>query len=299
MLIATLFEQDQKSKRLNQPFRTPGGPKKFAVYVKNDKGNVVKVNFGDSTGLSIKRDQPERRKAFRARHNCSDPGPKTKARYWSCQMWRGDKSVSQQLNDAVDEVTINGDLIEEMGPNERDVANKAGKILAHDFKEWAKDRYKNQRPTFNQYLKDIAKSPTWRTDWFDKFMGAVEKSFDKHIGVTESETPLGKMLPFPQFVDELGKLLAAQQVGWQRSKRGDQMFLFSAPNDNSYYSMVMVENAGNSWVKYGHGVVPPNEPVEMIEQGELPLTLASVHEIAERATDLYHNQYGDYDEDEL
>lgn len=184
-----MFEEDQGSKRLNQPFRTPGGPKKFAVYVKNDKGNVVKVNFGDSTGLTIKRDQPERRKAFRARHNCADPGPKTKARYWSCQMWRGDKSVSQQLNDAVEEVTIDGELIEEMGPNEREVAKKAGKILAHDFKAWAKDRYKDQRPTFKQYLNDISKSPTWRTDWFDKFMGAVEKSFDKHIKEDINFTP--------------------------------------------------------------------------------------------------------------
>jgi len=57
------------NKRLNKPFRTPGGPKKFAVYVKNDKGNIVKVTFGDPN-LSIKRDDPNRRKNFRARHNC-------------------------------------------------------------------------------------------------------------------------------------------------------------------------------------------------------------------------------------
>lgn len=75
-----------KSKKLNKPFRTPGGPKKFSVYVKNDKGNVVKVNFGDPN-MSIKRDDPERRKNFRARHNCDNPGPKTKARFWSCKFW--------------------------------------------------------------------------------------------------------------------------------------------------------------------------------------------------------------------
>lgn len=72
--------------KLNNPFMTPGGPKKRAVYVKNDKGNVVKVNFGDPN-LSIKRDNPERRKSFRARHNCANPGPKWKARYWSCKYW--------------------------------------------------------------------------------------------------------------------------------------------------------------------------------------------------------------------
>lgn len=85
-----------KGKKLNKPFRTPGGPKKFSVYVKNEKGNVIKVNFGDP-GLSIKRDNPERRKNFRARHNCDNPGPKTKARYWSCRNWEAGRSVSDNL----------------------------------------------------------------------------------------------------------------------------------------------------------------------------------------------------------
>lgn len=83
-----------KGKKLNKPFRTPGGPKKFSVYVKNDKGNIVKVNFGDP-GLSIKRDNPNRRKNFRARHNCDNPGPKWKARYWSCRNWEAGRSVSR------------------------------------------------------------------------------------------------------------------------------------------------------------------------------------------------------------
>ena len=79
-------EYQGRSVQLGKPKRTPGGPKKFSVYVKNEKGNVVKVNFGDPD-LSIKRDNPNRRKNFRARHNCDNPGPKTKARYWSCRNW--------------------------------------------------------------------------------------------------------------------------------------------------------------------------------------------------------------------
>jgi hypothetical protein len=75
-----------KTVKLNKPFRTPDGPKKFSVYVKNDKGNVVKVNFGDPN-MKIKKNIPERRKSFRARHNCDNPGPKWKARYWSCKAW--------------------------------------------------------------------------------------------------------------------------------------------------------------------------------------------------------------------
>ena len=72
--------------QLGKPFLTPGGPKKRSVYVKNDKGNVVKVNFGDPN-MRIKKNIPSRRKSFRARHNCSNPGPRWKARYWSCKAW--------------------------------------------------------------------------------------------------------------------------------------------------------------------------------------------------------------------
>ena len=89
-------KKKNQGKKLNKPFRTPGGPKKFSVYVKNEKGNVIKVNFGDPN-MSIKRDQPNRRKNFRARHNCDNPGPKTKARFWSCRMWQKGKSVSKIL----------------------------------------------------------------------------------------------------------------------------------------------------------------------------------------------------------
>ena len=80
-----------EGKKLNKPFRTPGGPKKFSVYVKNENGNVVKVNFGDPN-MRIKDNIPGRRKNFRARHNCDNPGPKTKARYWSCRQWSDSKS---------------------------------------------------------------------------------------------------------------------------------------------------------------------------------------------------------------
>ena len=77
---------------LNKPFRTSGASKKFGVYTKNEKGNVVLVRFGDPN-MEIKRDDPERRKNFRSRHNCDSPGPKWKARYWSCRQWRGGKKV--------------------------------------------------------------------------------------------------------------------------------------------------------------------------------------------------------------
>jgi len=63
-----------------------GDVKKSKVYVKGPKGNVVKVNFGDKK-MKIKKSNPKRRKSFRARHNCDNPGPRHKARYWSCRAW--------------------------------------------------------------------------------------------------------------------------------------------------------------------------------------------------------------------
>ena len=86
-------EYQGRKVKLNDPIRTSENPnKKFKVYVKNEKGKVVVVRFGDPN-MSINRDDPERRKSFRARHNCDDPGPKTKARYWSCFQWRAGAKV--------------------------------------------------------------------------------------------------------------------------------------------------------------------------------------------------------------
>ena len=88
-------EYQGRKVKLNNPTRSDNPKKKTMVYVKNDKGNVVKVYFGDPN-LSIKRDDPERRKAFRSRHNCDNPGPKWKPRYWSCKFW-STKSVSDLM----------------------------------------------------------------------------------------------------------------------------------------------------------------------------------------------------------
>ena len=80
---------------LNNPTR--GDKKKYKVYVRNEKGNVVKVEFGDPN-MEIKRDDPARRKSFRARHQCdTNPGPKYKARYWSCKFWEKGKSVTDLM----------------------------------------------------------------------------------------------------------------------------------------------------------------------------------------------------------
>jgi hypothetical protein len=93
-------EYHGKEVKLGKP--SSGDVKKFKVYVKNKKGNVVKVNFGDPN-MEIKRDNPERRKSFRARHKCSQAHDRTTPKYWSCKMWSStpvSKMVAEDLNNS-------------------------------------------------------------------------------------------------------------------------------------------------------------------------------------------------------
>jgi hypothetical protein len=88
-----LSEAEYQGRKVKLGKIMQGDVKKFKVYVKNDKGNVVKVNFGfggksaKGKRMTIKKNNPERRKSFRARHNCSNPGPRWKPRYWACKTW--------------------------------------------------------------------------------------------------------------------------------------------------------------------------------------------------------------------
>lgn len=96
--MITEAEYQGRDVDLNKPTRS-SGPKKYQVYVKNKKGNVIKVNFGDAKGgLSAKINDPEARKAFADRHNCSDKKDKTKAGYWSCRLPRYWKNLGGSKN---------------------------------------------------------------------------------------------------------------------------------------------------------------------------------------------------------
>jgi hypothetical protein len=72
---------------LNKPFRTPGGPRKFAVYTKNESGNIIKLGFGQP-GMRVNNDDPDKSRSFRKRMRCDNPGPRWKARWWSCNVAR-------------------------------------------------------------------------------------------------------------------------------------------------------------------------------------------------------------------
>ena len=79
-------EAEYQGRKVQLGKKMAGDVKKSKVYVKGPKGNVVKVNFGDPN-MRIKKSNPARRKSFRARHNCDNPGSRWKARYWSCRSW--------------------------------------------------------------------------------------------------------------------------------------------------------------------------------------------------------------------
>ena len=93
--VNELNEAEYQGRKVKLGKIMQGDTKKFKVYVKNPKGNVVKVNFGQGgssaskTGgtMRIRKSNPDARKSFRARHNCDSPGPRHKARYWSCRKW--------------------------------------------------------------------------------------------------------------------------------------------------------------------------------------------------------------------
>ena len=109
--VAEETSEAKEKKTLNKPFRLKDGKKKFGVYVKNEKGNVVMVKFGDPN-MEIKRDDPERRKSFRARHKCdTNPGPKYKARYWSCRQWQSGKKVEAELESNASLLDIDPNLV--------------------------------------------------------------------------------------------------------------------------------------------------------------------------------------------
>ena len=85
-VVDKLGEAEYRGRNVPLGKKMKGDVKKSKVYVKGPKGNVVKVNFGDPN-MRIKKSNPARRKSFRARHNCDNPGPRWKARYWSCRSW--------------------------------------------------------------------------------------------------------------------------------------------------------------------------------------------------------------------
>tara|TARA_A100001201_G_scaffold127137_1_gene111766 strand:+ start:1845 stop:3554 length:1710 start_codon:yes stop_codon:yes gene_type:complete len=205
------IKSSKENKTLNKPFRTPKGPKKFSVYVKNEKGNIVKVNFGDPN-MEIKRDDPNRRKNFRARHNCDNPGPKTKARYWSCRQWRGGKKVEASIQSTVDneyewdgETIFNHDELLAMNPELASVTEEVTEKddcgceecsceEANTSESALTEKQKKLPPALQkQILKKQGKKPEDKEDTSEKDKDEKGKDEDKDEakkGLTEKQKKL-------------------------------------------------------------------------------------------------------------
>jgi hypothetical protein len=221
-----------KGKKLNKPFRTPGGPKKFSVYVKNEKGNVVKVNFGDPN-MEIKRDDPGRRKNFRARHNCSNPGPKTKARYWSCKMW-SKKSVTKVTKG------------EEENPEESKESSEASE-------DYMKKAFMDHCASYDKDLVNTTgmdKDKTYATCsmQYDKMKSSLYEKGE--AGLTENQ----KKLPKPLQDAILKKQGETSDAGlWEniqkKKKRMGKNYKPAKPGDKDYPSKEAIKKAQSKKMK--------------------------------------------------
>jgi len=163
-------EYQGKKVELNKPRRLTGENKKFGVYVKNDKGNIVQVKFGDPK-LDIKRDDPERRRNFRARHNCDNPGPKHKARYWSCKMWSA-KNVSDILaksNEHLDDII---DLIKAPKKKPKKRPRRSGRFGKNPSKLQWNNCVQNARNLKTYYGIPMAENP-------ERFCGGLWYDYGK------------------------------------------------------------------------------------------------------------------------
>jgi len=194
-----LHEEEKKKVKLNKIMR--GDVKKYKVYVKNDKGNVVKVNFGDPN-MEIKRDDPNRRRNFRARHNCDNPGPRWKARYWACKTWSA-KPVSAMLKES--------EVLEEAKKNKAKNPKKWSSCISQAKAKfdvypsayanaWAAKCYKSKGGKWKKLSEDIAdyaldtlKGKIYNPDLFGLISYRNQKIFEYYKSEEPQQTELRKV----------------------------------------------------------------------------------------------------------
>lgn len=181
-------ETGGKKVKLNKIMK--GDVKKYKVYVRNDKGNVVKVNFGDPN-MEIKRDDPNRRRNFRARHNCDNPGPRWKARYWACKTWSA-KPVSAMLREDVDQL------------------DEATKNKAKDPKKWS-SCISQAKSKFDVYPSAYANA--WAAKCYKKKKGKWKKVAENFVNNVMQRSELQEAATIKQLENSMD----AEQNGIQQA----------------------------------------------------------------------------------
>ena len=202
-LSETKGEYEGKEVDLDNPFRLPqGSDKKFGVYVKNDKGNVVKVTFGDPN-LSIKRDHEDRLKNFRARHNCDEKTDKTTPGYWSCKFWEKDSPVSKLLS--------KGDVTEDVQLDESRISLK-GWINPKTKKAYVT---KSMKPYHVQFIAKKPKDFGLNKKQILDYLEAKYDDMDAPDPAEEAKSAYNDLLHGDLDVDR-GIELLAMRKGWYR-----------------------------------------------------------------------------------
>jgi len=202
-LDETKGEYQGKEVDLDNPFRLPqGSDKKFGVYVKNDKGNVVKVKFGDPN-LSIKRDHEDRLKNFRARHNCDEKTDKTTPGYWSCKFWEKDSPVSKLLS--------KGDVTEDVQLDES-IDSLKGWVNPKTKKVYTTER---MRPYHVEFIvkkpKDFGLNKKQILDYLEKKFDAMDAPDPEESAKQDYEDILAGRNDIDRGIE-----LLAMKKGWYR-----------------------------------------------------------------------------------
>jgi len=212
--------EKNKNVKLNKPFRTPGGPKKFSVYTKNEKGNIVKVNFGDPK-MEIKRDDPNRRKNFRARHNCSNPGPKWKARYWSCRFWSS-KDVSKLTSNILENKMDHEQLVQE-----NDLLKKQIATLEETIKAEAQAKLDSSKVELESALAENQALKVSVTEAAEK-MDNMKKGYEK-----QKEEDDEKMKEAKSAIETLQKELAEIKAEAVKANRVSALVSADVPKEKA------------------------------------------------------------------
>lgn len=175
--LVGLRESMCKDKKNTKPKRTPGGPKKFAVCA---DGKLVR--FGDPN-LEIKRDSAKRRKNFRARHNCDNPGPRTKAKYWACKTWEKGRTVSDVVEHRTPLKLLRQESVRSrtdpgMGGPPHSGGHPVGSPSYHGAGEWmrrAKTMRPGKKPPQRPWAKPDGRKYSRSADWEKRFDNRNER----------------------------------------------------------------------------------------------------------------------------
>ena len=221
--VPNCVKKADESKPLNKPMRDDGS-KKFKVFVRDPStGNIVTVRFGDPN-MEIKRDNPERRSSFRARHKCSEQKDITSAAYWSCKMWEKTSSVSDNVNKSNWESWLEkNNAIETSHKDEKEKEEWDGKFSSSTIEDEVKDDKDDKAVSEEEpldeltegKLEEIEKLKSWEA-WLEKGLPGAKKVPLTHRDPDPEETNVDKIIANAELA---GKTIQQKKSNEQREEQ--------------------------------------------------------------------------------